>query len=156
MITSDHSCCFLLDLAAMRGLVTLLDFSSLFYRSNAAKCLPTTTFTLFGDLLKVLTQYSGPPKLRVALLNCLVHAYGHCQTSRIGSHNNDTTCLGDDSNQSSPAAKLYKTWDDEDAYNLALDVVGTNLDLAGLFFISKMTWWKKTKRIGILLSCPIL
>ena len=76
-----------------------------------------------------------------------MHAYGHCQTSRSGSHNNDTARLGDENNQSSPVAKLHKTWDDEDAYNLALDVVGTDLDLAGLLSISIM---KRLKRLNLL------
>lgn len=67
-------------------------------------------------------------------MNCLVYAHGQCRPNRTGAAGGRSVKepnVDADNNKSSTEVKAHKTWDDEDAYNLALNVVGTNLDLAG-------------------------
>ncbi|OCB86137.1 hypothetical protein A7U60_g6726 [Sanghuangporus baumii] len=145
MITADITGRFLLDPGVADGLVALLDLISLFYKHNATRCIPVTTFQLLSDLVKFLSKRIGTLALRTALLNCLGYAYMQCQTARSGVQNGkDRMSTPPKSNEESPAVKLHKTWDDEEAFNLALDVTCGDLELAAAFALYVSIAVKKT------------
>ncbi|KAL5495474.1 hypothetical protein ACEPAI_937 [Sanghuangporus weigelae] len=134
MVTADITGRFLLNPGVAVGLVALLDLISLFYKHNATRCIPVTTFQLLSDLVKFLSKCIGTLALRKALLSCLGYAYVQCQTARFGDRNGkDRMSIAPKSNEGSPAVKLHKTWDDEEAFNLALDVTCGDLQLAAAF-----------------------
>ncbi|KAL5518764.1 hypothetical protein ACEPAH_447 [Sanghuangporus vaninii] len=149
MITADITGRFLLDPGVAGGLVALLELISLFYKHNATRCIPVTTFQLLSDLVKFLSKRIGTLALRTALLNCLGHAYVQCQTARCGGDRNgkDTMSIPPKSSEGSPAVKLHKTWDDEEAFNLVLDVTCGDLGLATAFASYVSLTVKKTMDI---------
>lgn len=130
MIAGDPSGHFLLSPGTVEDFIALLDFISLIWKSNAIKCIPVTAFSFLSDLVKFLSTRFGTVELRTALLRCLVHAHAQCQSTGNGG---EARPKNKGSKEGSPAVRPHKTWDDEDAYNLALNVTGTNLELAGSF-----------------------
>ncbi|EJD04176.1 uncharacterized protein FOMMEDRAFT_167416 [Fomitiporia mediterranea MF3/22] len=134
ILDNDATESFLHNPEVLLSVIILLHFISLFCKNGAVNCFPETAFNLLSDLVKFLCSYTGTPELSIALLNCLVHTSGQCRPSR-----GDTTVekamvgTGSDNPPVIPIARPLKTWDDEDAYNLALSMVGTNLDLAAAF-----------------------
>ncbi|KAL5534448.1 hypothetical protein ACEPAG_910 [Sanghuangporus baumii] len=134
IVTADITGSFLLNSGVSGALVALLDLITLFYKHNATRCIPVTTFQLLSDLVKFLSKCVGTLALRKALLNCLGYAYMQCRMARSEAQNGkDRMSIGPKSNEGSPAAKLHKTWDDEEAFNLALDVTCSDLELAVAF-----------------------
>lgn len=137
MITEDNTGRFLLDPGTSGGLAALLNLISLFYKHDASRCVPVTAFQLLSDLVKFLSKHVGTLALRTALLNCLAHAYTQCQTIRSGHQSGkDSLSARPDSNEGSPVPtmRIHKTWEDEEAFCLALDMNYGDLGLAGQCF----------------------
>ncbi|THH10939.1 hypothetical protein EW145_g1007 [Phellinidium pouzarii] len=107
------------------GLVAILDFISLICRSGAIKCLPVATTSFLSDLTGFLSLRVGSINLMIALLNCLTHVHSRCRLGKSPESANMEV--------GSSVTKLQKTWDDEDAYHLALAMSRMNFELASAF-----------------------
>ena len=95
------------------------DFISLFCTAGLERQLPTSLLSLLSALVKGPYLCQAPVKIRISLLSCLANVHAHCLTG------GGTISSG----------KLYKTWDDEEAYNVALGI-SVNLNLAGMLTVA--------------------
>ncbi|KAH8120101.1 hypothetical protein DFH11DRAFT_1558304 [Phellopilus nigrolimitatus] len=122
ILSEDNSEEYLLLPENSLDLVTLLDLIALLCKSGngVLKCLPVTTSALLSNLIGFLSLRSGYLDLKITLLNCITCAYPRCRSSNSPAKANADV-------------KLDKTWEDEDAYNLALEMSGVNLSLASAF-----------------------
>ena len=136
MVTSDPTGNFLLEGGVTLGLVALVDFISLGYNNNAMERIPMNAIPLLTDLLHFLSLHVGTLALRVSLLNCMVRAVGQCKASQSGAplrRNTRAINTGAGTNEGLTEGRPRKIWDDEDVYNLALNVAGTSIELVGQY-----------------------
>lgn len=94
-----------------------LDFISLFCIAGLGRFLPASRFSLLSALVKQSYLQKAPTYFRISLLNCLSNVSAQCL---------------DRSRSLNVLGKLTKTWEDEEAYNVALGISFVNIDLAGM------------------------
>lgn len=94
-----------------------LDFISLFCIAGLGRFLPASRFSLLSALVKQSYLQNAPTCFRISLLNCLSNVSAQCL---------------DRSRSLNVLGKLTKTWEDEEAYNVALGISFVNIDLAGM------------------------
>ncbi|KAI5122561.1 hypothetical protein M0805_004780 [Coniferiporia weirii] len=125
MVAGDKSGQQLSALENSLNVAVILDFISFICKSDAAECLPVTTSAFMSDVTRYLSSYFGyAVDLRIALLRCLTSVHARCRSRKPPSSADTKTASN---------GELYKSWDDEDAYNLALSMNGVDLKLASAF-----------------------